>query len=140
MNGILVDSNVIIDILTQDREWYSWSSEQLASLGNRHILFINKIIYAEISISFRTIEDLENTVSSEVFRRSRIPWEAAFLAGKVFLKYKRAGGDKSAPLPDFLIGAHAAIDDLTLLTRDSNRYRYYFPKLSIISPKNQHAQ
>lgn len=134
MKSILVDSNIIIDILTEDPHWYTWSSQQLEKLGDHRTLYINKIIYAEVSISFASIEALEEALPHHMFKRSQIPWEAAFLAGKAFIRYKKAGGSRSQPLPDFLIGAHAAIDNLTLLTRDKGRFQRYFPQLTIISP------
>jgi predicted nucleic acid-binding protein len=95
---------------------------------------INPVIYAEISIRFRTIEELEDALPKGMFERRDIPWEAAFLAGKCFVKYRRAGGAKTAPLPDFFIGAHAAVERLYLLTRDSSRYRAYFPTVNLIAP------
>lgn len=134
MHGLLVDSNIILDILTEDQTWFDWSSKQLSIYAEQTILIINPIIYAEISIRFAHIEDLEKSVSSEYFTRQSLPWEAAFLAGKVFVKYKKNGGVKAAPLPDFFIGAHALVADLSLLTRDKGRYQHYFPTLSIISP------
>lgn len=134
MKGVLIDSNIFIDILTEDPHWYTWSSQQLEELGDRHTLYINKIIYAEVSISFNKIEDLEAALPHHLFKRSQIPWEAAFLAGKAFIKYRKTGGSKNQPLPDFLIGAHAAVDNLALLTRDKNRFQHYFPQLTVISP------
>lgn len=134
MSSILVDSNIIIDILTEDSQWFAWSSQKLETLANRHTLLINKIIYAEVSVSFNQIEELEKALPPSLFQRSIIPWEAAFLAGKAFLKYRREGGNRTSPLPDFLIGAHAATENLTLLTRDDNRFKHHYPKLTIISP------
>lgn len=134
MKGVLVDSNVIIDILTEDPQWYAWSSKQLELLADTHVLYINQIIYSEISISFKKIEELESVLPQQILKRCNLPWEAAFLAGKAFLNYRKKGGNKLSPLPDFLIGAHAAIDDLILLSRDSQRFHHYFPKLTIIAP------
>ena len=131
---ILVDSNVILDIVTEDPEWYEWSSAQLGHLANSNVLWINPIIYAEVSIGFETIEELEDAVPMDAFRRAPIPLEAAFLAGKCFLKYRRRGGAKRSPLPDFYIGAHAAVADMSLMTRDTTRYRSHFPRLKLISP------
>jgi len=131
---ILVDSNIILDIVTEDPEWFGWSSDTLAYHADAHILVVNPIIYAEISIGFERIEDLDKTLLSEYFRRDPLPWEAAFLAGKCFLSYRRKKGGKRSPLPDFYIGAHAAVTGMTLMTRDSSRYRSYFPKLSLITP------
>ena len=131
---ILVDSNIILDILTEDKEWFAWSSETLAFYAEQNELVINPIIYAEISIRFDRIEDLEDVLSPSYFRRDPIPWEAAFLAGKCFLAYRRRGGRKRSPLPDFFIGAHAAVAGIRLLTREMSRYRTYFPTLNLIVP------
>jgi predicted nucleic acid-binding protein len=131
---ILVDSNVILDIVTEDKTWFQWSSETLARYAENHILIINPMIYAEVSMGFDRIEDVEIVLSHTFFRREPLPWEAAFLAGKCFLAYRRRGGKRSAPLPDLFIGAHAAIAGIPLLTRDPSRYRTYFPKLKFIAP------
>ena len=131
---ILVDSNVILDILTEDKEWFPWSSETLAFYAEQNELVINPIIYAEVSIRFERIEDLEEVLSPSYFRRDPIPWEAAFLAGKCFLVYCRRGGRRRSPLPDFFIGAHAAVAGIPLLTRGISRYRTYFPTLNLIVP------
>lgn len=130
---ILVDSNVILDIVTEDQTWFQWSSETLARYAEDHILVINPIIYAEVSIGFDRIEDVEIVLSPTFFRREPLPWEAAFLAGKCFLAYRRSGGKRSSTLPDFFIGAHATIAGIPLLTRDTSRYRTYFPKLKLIA-------
>ena len=131
---ILVDSNVILDIVTEDKKWFTWSSRTLEHYAENHILVINPIIYAEVSVSFERIEDLEEVLSPAYFRRDQLPWEAGFLAGKCFRDYRRKGGDKRSPLLDFFIGAHALIAEFSLLTRDIARYRTYFPKLNLISP------
>jgi predicted nucleic acid-binding protein len=131
---ILVDSNVILDIVTEDKKWFPWSSQALAKYAENHTLVINPIIYAEVSVGFDRIEDVEEVLPSAFFRRDPIPWEAAFLAAKCFLGYRRRRGKKSSPLPDFFIGAHAAVLGIPLLTRDIARYRTYFPKLKIITP------
>ncbi len=131
---ILVDSNVILDILTVDKKWFPRSSESLMNCAEQNVLVINPIIYAEVSIRFDRIEDLEDVLSPSLFRRDPLPWEAAFLAGKCFLSYRRKGGRKRSPLPDFFIGAHALIAEMVLLTRDPTRYRTYFPKLRLIAP------
>lgn len=133
---ILVDSNIILDIVTEDPEWFQWSSETFAYYADSNILVINPIIYAEVSIGFERIEEVEEVLSFTNFRRAQLPWEAAFLAGKCFLKYRKRGGRKRSPLPDFFIGAHATIMGMSLMTRDVPRYRTYFPKLSLISPEN----
>src|SRR3972149_5019345 len=131
---ILVDSNVILDIATEDENWFQWSSEILADYAETHILVINPIIYAEVSIGFDRIEDLDMVLPTSFFRRDSIPWEAGFLAGKCFMAYRRRGGEKGSTLPDFFIGAHAAVAQIPLLTRDVSRYRTYFPKLKLIVP------
>ena len=131
---VLVDSNIILDVLTEDPTWFSWSSTTLAHEADTNELIINPIIYSEISIRFATIEELEEALDPLVFRKEPLPWEAAFLAGKVFLKYKRRGGSKTTPLPDFFIGAHALVAGIPLLTRDRKRYRRYFPNLHLIAP------
>jgi predicted nucleic acid-binding protein len=131
---ILVDSNVILDIATEDKDWFRWSSETLANCAETHTLVINPIIYAEVSIGFDRIEDVEMVLPISFFRRDSIPWEAAFLAGKCFVTYRRRGGKKSSTLPDFFIGAHATVAHISLLTRDVSRYRTYFPKLRLIAP------
>lgn len=131
---VLVDSNILLDIFTEDKNWFEWSSCTLSEIANEAILFINPIIYAEISVRFETIEELEEAIPKEIFRKQDLPWEAGFLAGKCFLKYRESGGTRRSPLPDFYIGAHAAIRKMSLLTRDKNRYSTYFPKLEIIAP------
>lgn len=132
---VMVDTCVFLDIFTQDAKWYAWSSEALAEAANRGTIVINPVIYAEISIRFKRIEELEALLSSDVFDHQPIPREAAFLAGKSFLKYRHRGGPKSTPLPDFLIGAHAAVAGLELITRDTRRFREYFPALRLICPR-----
>ena len=132
--GVLVDSNVLLDILEEDPQWFAWSAEQLAAAAEDHPLLINPVIYAEVSIGFARIEELEAALPAASFERRPLPWAAAFLAGKCFLAYRRAGGERRSPLPDFFIGAHAAVEGLALLTRDAGRYRTYFPRLELISP------
>lgn len=134
MKEILVDSNVILDVVTEDKRWYEWSSATLSKLAGEHVLVINHVIYAEVSIGFDKIEDLDEALPADYFRRDPIPWEAAFLAGKSFLRYRKSGGARRSPLPDFFIGAHAAVKGMELLTRDVSRYGAYFPKVPIISP------
>lgn len=134
MSGVLIDSNVLLDVMTEDPQWFDWSSRALLRCGDASVLVINAVVYSEVSIRFRTIEELEDALPKEMFERRNIPWEAAFLAGKCFVKYRRAGGRKTAPLPDFFIGAHAAVDGLDLLTRDATRYRTYFPTVRMIAP------
>lgn len=134
MADVLVDSNVLLDVLEEDTRWFDWSSTQLQKAADQGTLIINPIIYAEISIGFQRIEELEELLSPDFFHRVPLPWEAAFLAGKCFLHYRKRGGTKWSPLPDFFIGAHAAVAGLTLLTRDAARYRTYFPTISLIAP------
>lgn len=134
MSATLVDSNVILDLLTEDPEWFAWSSEALEDQAEESVLVIDPIIYAEVSIRFERVEELELALPTSLFRRDSLPWEAGFLAGKCFLTYRQRGGARKSPLPDFYIGAHAAVSDMVLLTRDSARYRTYFPGLDIRSP------
>lgn len=134
MGVVLVDSNVILDVLTEDARWLSWSEDALSRAAEADVLVINPIIYEEISVRFERIEELEEALPSALFRRDALPWEAAFLAGKCFLAYRRLGGPRRSPLPDFYIGAHAAVRAMTLLTRDATRYRSYFPTLALIAP------
>lgn len=130
----MVDSCVLLDIFTEDEMWLAWSSRALAEQADRGMLVINAIIYAEISIRFAKIEKLESLLDPNVFDYRPLPREAAFLAGKCFLSYRRKRGQKTLPLPDFLIGAHAAVENLPLITRDTGRFRTYFPTLRLICP------
>ena len=134
MAATLVDSNVVLDVLTEDDEWFDWSADRLAAAASIGPIVINPIIYAEVSPRFERIEDLEEALPADYYRRVPLPWEAAFLAGQCFVKYRRRGGERRSPMPDFYIGAHAAVSGLTLLTRDARRYRTYFPTLRIVSP------
>jgi predicted nucleic acid-binding protein len=131
---VLVDSNVILDILTEDSEWLDWSADALERQAESSLLVINPIIYAEVAAGFTSVEELDEALPDGYFRREALPWDAAFLAGQAFLRYRRRGGARRHPLPDFYIGAHAAIAGYTLLTRDPRRYRTYFPKLQLVSP------
>ena len=135
MADVMVDSNVLLDVLTEDPAWFEWSSRSLQECAQDHILVINPIIYAEVSIGFDRIEDLDAALPERTVERRPIPLEAAFLAGKCFLKYRERGGEKRSTLPDFFIGAHAAVEKMTLLTRDASRYRTYFPRLRLLSPE-----
>lgn len=136
MTITLVDSNVLLDIATGDPRWASWSEQALASAADAGQLAINAVIYAEVSVGFATIEELDDALSPDTFLRAPLPYDAGFLAGKAFLTYRRRGGVRSAPLPDFYIGAHAAIAGYQLLTRDASRYRTYFPTISLICPRD----
>jgi len=134
MSRFLVDSNVLIDVLTRDARWFGWSSEALAAAADQGVLVLNPIVYAEVSIGFERVEDLDAALPASYFQREDLPWEAAFLAGKCFLRYRRNQGGHPAPLPDFYIGAHASLRGYTLITRDSTRYRTYFPRLGLVAP------
>jgi len=130
----LVDSNVLIDVLGEDEDWVDWSASMLARAAEQGPLVINPLVYAEVSIAFDGIEELDDALPADYFVREPLPWEAAFLAGKAFVNYRRRGGTRRSALPDFYIGAHAAIAGYTLLTRDARSYRTYYPKLRVIAP------
>ena len=132
--GTLVDSSVVLDILTEDDQWLDWSAAMLEMQGQVGPLYINPIIYAEVSVRFLSIEELDMVLPPAYWRRVDLPWAAAFLAGKAFVDYRQRGGTRSSPMPDFYVGAHAVIAGLTLLTRDSMPYRQYFPALRVIAP------
>ena len=134
MRTTLVDSSVLLDYLTDDSEWLDWSTAMLTEAGDQGAVAINPIIYAEVCGRFDAVEDVEAALPGDYFTRIPLPWDAAFLAARVFIQYRRRGGTKRSPLPDFYIGAHAAVTGMTLLTRDARRYRAYFPKLKIIAP------
>ena len=134
MTTVLVDANVLLDFLTEDTEWHEWSASMLADAAQNGQVAINSVIYAEVSVGFDTIEKVEDALPSDYFIRAPLPWDAAFLAAKAFERYRRRGGTRRSSLPDFFIGAHAAVTGMTLLTRDARRYRTYFPKLRIIAP------
>jgi predicted nucleic acid-binding protein len=136
MTAVVIDSNVLIDLMTEDARWYDWSAVAATTAADRFRLVINPIIYAEVSIGYTTIEALDAVLPATLYQREPLPWEAGFLAGKSFLLYRRRGGSRTSPLPDFYIGAHAAIGRLALLTRDAARYRSYFPKVEILAPIN----
>jgi predicted nucleic acid-binding protein len=133
----LVDSSVILDIVTEDPAWAGWSADALARARDDGHLVINPIVYAEVSTGFDRIEDLDDAVPAEDFKREELPYEAGFVAGKAFLAYRRRGGQRRSPLPDFYIGAHAAVRKYRLLTRDAARYRTYFPTLTLIAPERE---
>ena len=134
MKGVLVDSNVILDVFLNDLKWADWSESKLEEYSDHTSLYINSIIYSEISIAFKLIEDLESAITKAGFQLLEIPKEALFLAGKAYIKYKRRKGVKKTPLPDFFIGAQAAVLKLDLLTRDVSRYQAYFPTVELIAP------
>jgi len=131
---ILVDSNVIIDVLTRDPAWLTWSEAALSKAADHDELAINPIIYAEIASGFATMSELDLHLGADAFRRLPLPYEAGFVAGRAFVEYRRRGGVRTSPLPDFYIGAHAAVSGLGLLTRGARRYVGYFPKVRLISP------
>ncbi len=130
---ILVDSNVLIDVLTGDPVWQKWSSEQLTRLGNTMQLAINPLIFAEVAIEYRDQSQLEAALPATLVRLP-LPYSAAFMAGRAFLEYRRRGGTRRSPLPDFYIGAHAAAEGHAIVTRDASRYRTYFPDVTVIAP------
>jgi len=131
--GTLVDANVLLDILTES-EWFDWSASMLEEAAHAGALYINPVVYTEVAVHFSRIEDLDEALPRDYYRRADLPWPAGFLAGHVFQQYRRVGGTRRSPLPDFYIGAHAAIAGFTLLTRDAARYRTYFPTLRVIAP------
>lgn len=135
MRSIFVDSNVILDLFQDDRKWAEWSESTLNRYSNTHALYINPIIYAEVSIGFKRIEELERAMTGCGFQMLQMPKEALFLAGKTYLRYKKRKGMKLSPLPDFFIGAHAAVLGLDLVTRDVSRYKSYFPSVNLITPE-----
>lgn len=132
----LVDSNVLLDIVTDDPRWAGWSSAALAAAFDAGLVVINPIVYAEVSVGFDRIEDLDEVLPAAHFRREPLPWPAGFLAGKAFLAYRRRGGPRPTPLPDFYIGAHAAVAGYRLLTRDRGRYATAFPGVELITPSS----
>jgi len=134
VTDIVVDSNVLIDVITADPSWGAWSSDSLERAADEAMLVINALVYAEVSIGFDSIEALEEVLPRDLYRREHLPYEAAFLAGKAFRQYRAAGGTRRSPLPDLYIGAHAAVAGHRLLTRDAARYRTYFPRLELIAP------
>jgi predicted nucleic acid-binding protein len=131
---VLVDSNVILDVFTEDPHWVNWSSDALAAASDRSRLVINPVIFAEVSARFSNVEELDAVLPTSTFVREPIPYAAAFMAGRIFVQYRRHGGGYRSPLPDFFIGAHAAVSGYRLLTRDARRYRTYFPRLPLITP------
>ena len=135
MRGVLVDSNIILDVFVDDPEWADWSEAKLAEFSSKTNLYINPVVYSEVSIGFKRIEELESALNRGGFQMLEIPKEALFLAGKAYLKYRKSTGSKRSPLPDFYIGAQAAILSMDLITRDEKRYRTYFPTVKLICPK-----
>ena len=134
MSATLVDSNVLLDIATEDARWSAWSAGALTEAAQTDIIVINPIVFAEVSIRYERIEEIEEVLSASRFRRDPLPYDAAFLAGKAFRKYRGAGGTRATPMADFYIGAHAAVAGYRLLTRDATRYRTYFPTVDLLAP------
>ena len=130
---VLVDSNVLIDVLTDDPVGHEWSSEQLTRLGNSRQLAITPLIFAEVAMAYRDQAQLDAALPATLVRLP-LPYSAAFLAGRAFLQYRRRGGTRRSPLPDFYIGAHAAVEGHSIVTRDAVRYRTYFPDVTVIAP------
>ncbi len=131
----LIDTNVILDLVTNDPEWSGWSIAQLEEAALNGPLFINDVVYAELSVRYDRIEDLEAMLKEAAIEVARTPRDALFLAGKVFVQYRKSGGARTEVLPDFFIGAHAAVSGLPLLTRDGGRYHTYFPGMVLIAPE-----
>lgn len=134
MTPTLVDTSVILDVATDDARWADRAAAALARAANEGPLVINPVIYAEVSAGYTAIEDVEDALPRQLFRRDALPWEAAFLAGRAFVSYRRRRGTRDRTLPDFFIGAHAAVAGLRLLTRDAARIRTYFPRVIVIEP------
>lgn len=134
MKGVLIDSNIILDVVLNDPKWADWSESKLDEYDQSGILYINPIVYSEVSIGFKRIEDLESAIAKAGLHMLEIPKEALFLAGKAYLTYRKRKGTKRSPLPDFFIGAQAAVQNLDLITRDVSRYRSYFPTVKLIAP------
>ncbi|HEU4392911.1 MAG TPA: type II toxin-antitoxin system VapC family toxin [Solirubrobacterales bacterium] len=135
MTATLVDSNVLIDILGNGSPWTAWSDEALIEALEHGAVFVNQVVCAEISIGFPTVEECDWSLEVRGIERMPMPWPASFLAGRAYVEYRRRGGARRSPLPDFFIGAHAAVDGLRLLTRDPSRYRTYFPTVELIAPE-----
>lgn len=132
--GVLVDTNVLLDVFTDDERWKQWSQSALADAFNRGRVAINPIIYAEVSVGFERVEELDDVLPATFIERESLPYPAGFLAGKAFERYRRNGGTRLTPIPDFYIGAHALVRGYALLTRDRSRYATYFPRLELITP------
>lgn len=129
-----MDSSVLIDVLTGDARWLEWSSSALESVMNESAVVINPIIYAEVASGFKRIEELDARLPTDLYRREPLPFAAAFLAARAFLKYRRKGGLRTTPMPDFYIGAHAEVAGFRVLTRDPRRFKRYFPSVELIAP------
>ncbi len=130
----LVDTNILLDLVTNDTVWVDWSQRQLEAAAVRGAVLINDVVYAELAVGFLRVEEVDAVLSAALVEMTAMPREALFLAGKVFQRYRAGGGTRSGVLPDFFIGAHAAVAQLPLLTRDVRRYRTYFPTVQLIAP------
>ena len=137
---LLVDTNVLVDVLADDPEWADWSVDQLRAQSRIHRLAINPIVYAELSLTFSTAEVLDRTIDDLDLTLIELPRPALFLAGKAFVRYRKHGGRKANVLPDFFIGAHAAVIQCPLLTRDTGRYAFYFPGVRLVAPNVGHRE
>ena len=135
MNGVFIDSCVLLDLFTNDPDWAEWSESVLEGYSLTNTLYINSIVYTELSMGFKKIEELESAIGVLNLKVLEMPREALFLAGKVFLKYRKNMGTKISPLPDFFIGAHASVSQFQLITRDLNKYKTYFPQVKLIHPE-----
>ena len=134
MSGFLFDTNVLLDIATADPLWLAWSENQFRAAAAQGPILINPIIYAELAPAFASAADLDRWLDPAVFQRLPLPYAAGWLAAQAFVKYRRPGGAKTSPLPDFYIGAQAEIEQRTVVTRDAVRYRTYFPNVVLIAP------
>jgi predicted nucleic acid-binding protein len=136
MNGVFVDSCVLLDLFTDDLNWGEWSENILEQYSQTNTLYINSIVYTEISIGFNKIEEVEKVISELGIKVLEIPREALFLTGKTYLKYRKNKGAKNSLLPDFFIGAHVSVEKFSLITRDTNKYKIYFPQIKLIYPEH----
>ncbi|MEU1993177.1 type II toxin-antitoxin system VapC family toxin [Nocardia gamkensis] len=132
--AVLVDSCVLLDVMTNDKHWAAWSADRITEALDAGRVVINPIIYAEVSVGYDAVEDLDYLLPSDEFEREALPFRAGFLAGKAYQRYRKNSGEKRSPMPDFYIGAHAAVTGYQLLTRDVARYRGYFPTVGLIYP------
>ena len=135
MNGVFIDSCILLDLFTDDPNWANWSENILDHYSQTNMLYINSIVYTEVSIGFKKIEEVENAIEQLSIKVLEIPREALFLTGKAFLKYRKNKGTKNSPLPDFFIGAHATVSSFGLITRDIRKFRAYFPQVKLIHPE-----
>ncbi len=134
MNGVFVDSCVLLDLFTDDENWADWSERTLEKYSQTNTLYVNSIVYTEISIGFNKVEEVESAIEELGIKVLEMPREASFLTGKAFLKYRKSKGNKISPLPDFFIGAHASVSGFDLITRDLAKYKTYFPQIKLIHP------